>query len=283
MSSTVCYPPGADWTCAYTQDELDAMRADPATAAVMDRSDALAWMTLATLTADQIGTCPVLVRPTLARCRTWPTYITYPVGAYGHYAGVRLGESAFMPFVSSDGAWVNGCGCSSAACSCESLCEAILPGTVGHILEVRVDGQVLPATAYRVDNGNRLVRTDGGECWPSCQDLAAEPTEPGTFAVTYYPGAAPDDITRWAAGLLAVEYYKACQNQACRLPAHVQNVTRMGVTYQVNTDMFTDGGTGIREVDAVVARYNPFHLKARPIVTSPDAHRQAARVPTWGQ
>jgi len=73
--------------------------------------------------------------------------------------------------------------CPTGDCSCSRLCEAILPGPVGGIVEVLLDGVALPPTAYRVDNGNRLVRTDG-DCWPACQDMAAPPTfqyEPLTF------------------------------------------------------------------------------------------------------
>jgi hypothetical protein len=335
----ICYPPGADWGCAYTLDQLDDMREKPEVLAQMERSEALAWMQLAALTADQIGACPIT-------------------------------------------GWVNACGCAAGDCSCTALCEAILPGPVGSVVEILLDGAVLDPSAYRIDNGNRLVRTDG-DCWPACQDMISpsEPTyepviienpsnritltrqgqfveiavEPfdggeisgpfvgslgswlprgssqtppvnasggqmgmltliagqpniggsagpgflpfrvvyettaapdpvdhtGSFIVTYYQGAAPDDLSKWIAGLLAVEYFKACtRDKSCRLPNRLQSVARQGVTYQV---AFTDddGLTGVREVDDFVRRLNPFRLKMPPTITTPQTRR--TRQTTWAR
>ena len=261
---TICVPATTDWSCAYSDEEIAAL--DPA---VKLRAETLAWYTLASLTAFQIGVCPTTVRPCRAGCAPAGTWLVSTV------AGRPIG--LFQPHVVAGGVWVNGCGCSRDDCSCVSLCEAILPGPVGAIESVVVDGVTLDPTAYRVDNGTRLVRTDG-ECWPVCQDLSSSDPALG-FWVTYYQGAAPNELTRYAAGVLAAEFYKACSGTKCRLPNGVTSVTRLGVSYQITAGSFPGGYTGIHEVDAVIRLYNPHGLTVPPRVVSPD--QRAPRQSTW--
>jgi len=276
----ICYPATTDWSCAYTEDELGVMWNDHHVANQMRRSEALAWMSLAHLTADQLGTCPITVRPCNQACAAAGTYLVAPVSTSGHFAGVLPGRWGFAPFVNGQGAWVNSCMCPSGDCSCSSLSEAILPGPVGSIEEVWLDGAVLDSSAYRVDNGNRLVRTDGGS-WPSCQNMAQDAHGDEAFSVTYYQGAAPDPLSGWIAGLLAVEYFKACKSdKSCRLPNRLQSVARQGVTYQIKFED-DDGTTGIREVDDYVRRLNPWHLKMAPVIVTPQTRRP--RQTTWSR
>lgn len=165
MSGEICYPDTTDWSCLPTTvlEELDP--------AMKERAEALAWSTLAALTAYQIGTCPITVRPCLASCN--PTGIDSAIAYGGHTNSLPVRQiGTFSPHIDSGGQWVNACGCkNSGECSCTQLCEAFLPLPVGAITSVRIDGAVLDPSAYRVDNGYRLVRTDG-ECWPKCQDMA---------------------------------------------------------------------------------------------------------------
>ena len=279
MTLAMCYPSETDWSCAYSLQELEDMRAKPEVLAVMERAEALAWYTLASLTAFQIGVCATLIRPCTARCGAAGTWMASSVeGAGYHYNALPLTRvGSFVPHLAG-GVWVNACGCASSAdCSCTSLCEAILPGPVGGIESVSVDGVTLPPTAYRVDNGNRLVRTDG-ECWPSCQDLSSDDRDVG-FWVSYYRGSAPNTLTTYAAGVLANEFFKACSDKKCRLPSNVSQVTRQGVSYQVVAGSFPGGFTGIHEVDAVIRIYNPFGLTVPPRVVSPDT--PTPRQTTW--
>jgi hypothetical protein len=276
---SICYPEETDWSCAFTEAELGEMWSDPDVAKVMQRSEALAWTTLAGLTAYQIGVCPTVIRPCRAGCEAPGIYMVSTVRGSGHQSSLPLVSiGSFTPHVNTAGVWVNSCGCgSSDDCSCTALCEAILPGPVGSIEEVRVDGVTLPATAYRVDNGDRLVRTDG-ECWPECQDFSTSDPNVG-FWVTYYRGAAPNELTRYAAGVLAAEFYKACSGKACRLPSGVTNVSRQGVSYSIVAGSFPGGFTGIHEVDAVIRIFNPHGLTMPSRVISPD--RRPARQTTW--
>lgn len=278
-----CYPTDTDWGCVYTDDELEAMRADEAKSKAMDRSEALAWYTLASLCAYQIGVCPTVIRPCSAGCAPAGSWTAAPVGS-GHSSALPLQTigTSFTPHVRG-GVWVNGCGCSSGdSCGCGAISEVILPGPVGDIVSVQIDGEEVPAAEYRVDNGNRLVSLNSDRKWPTCQNLTAAAGDPGSFVVTYYQGAAPNELTRFAAGILAAEFYKACMKDSkCRLPRGVRTVTRGNATYDIDTQLFADGFTKIPEVDAVIRIYNPHTVKQASQVFSPDAGGRVRRV-TWG-
>lgn len=257
----ICYPEGTDWGCSLSQQEIESLDPD-----VKTRSEALAWATLSSLLAYRLSMCPITVRPCAMRCGGG-TWVAAPVSTAGSYS----------PYI-SNGTWYNGCGCTTD-CSCTQLCEARLPSNVGAMASVWLDGAELDPTAYRVDNGNRLVRTDG-DCWPACQDMSISDSADGGFFVTYWTGVAPNDMLRYAAGLLANEFYRACSGGKCRLPSAVTTIARQGVSFELATGLFLDGSTGIREVDAIIRIYNPNGLKTPPRVLSPDTSR--ARVTTWG-
>ncbi len=274
-----CIPETTDWACAYSDEELANMRSDPATAAIMHRSEALAWSTLAALCGYQIGVCPDVIRPCSAGCLasslTWMQAITNGA-SYGALPLRTIGR-AFTPYVTG-GNWVNGCGCSAGSCACTSLESVILPGPVGDIKEVKLDGEVVSPAFYRVDDGNILVNLDPATSWPTCQPADDDPAV--GLIVTYYRGAAPNELTNYAAGVLAAEFYKACSAKGkCRLPSGTVSVVRGGTTIELSTETWPGGRTTIREVDAVIEIYNPHHLKGPMRVLSPDV--RAARRPTW--
>jgi hypothetical protein len=251
-----CDPWPVDWGCNPNADSLDP--------AVRYRSELFAANTLRSLTLGQVGGCPVTVRPCSAGCDQ----------------GLHQIRGTFVPHINMAGVWVNTvCGCgNSSPCSCGALQEVVLPGPVGYVDEVRIDGVVLDPSAYRVDNLNRLVRTDGA-AWPSCQDMAAPLTEDGTFGITYL-NSIPVGVTgAYVAGVLATEYAAACSGKTCRLPKGVTQIVRQGITMEVRIDMFEDGLTGIREVDAYTAKWNPNRLRTRPTVYSPDLRE--TRQTTW--
>lgn len=262
-----CVPDTADWACAYSEEQIAEL--DPET---KERAEILGWTTLASLTGYQVATCPIVVRPCTQGCMRG-SYQAWPVVSNG--VGTR-----WQPSINSQGFWVNSCGCGSPDnCSCTTLSEVILPGPVGGIVEVRVDGNVLDPLVYRVDQGNRLVAL-GDYRWPSCQVMNEPDTEEGTFSVRYWRGFAPNSLTNYAAGVLASEFYKACTSGKCRLPNGVTQVTRQGVTLEIQTGLWQGGWTGIREVDAIIATFNPYGLRAPTVVTSPDV--RSARTTTWG-
>lgn len=221
---------------------------------VQERADALASQTLRMLTGYSVGGCPVTLRPCSISCASGTATWSWAGGT-------------FTPHINGLGQWVNGCGC-SGGCACTALSTVRLGGA-GTVTEVKVDGVVLPTTAYRVQNGSDLVRLDGGT-WPACQDMALADTEANTFSVKVQRGQPVDGLGAYAAGLLACEYAKACSGKKCRLPSNVTTATRQGISMDLTTDAFADGLTGIREVDLVIRRYNPNGLKMPSMVFSPD-------------
>jgi hypothetical protein len=265
-----CWP--VDWGCA---DQAWVQGLDPV---VKARSEAMAVQVLRSLTGYQVGGCPVAARPCAVGC-AGGSYLTAPVvsGATGAL-GARVGP--WWAHVGLNGMWVNtACGCATA-CSCTYVPEVILPAPVGGVVDVTIDGAVLDPSAYRVDDGNRLVRTDGG-IWPRCQDMAADLGQPGTFGVVYYNGYPVDGLGSWVAGIMAVEFAKSCIGDKCRLPSGVTSISRMGVSMEIPSSLFDDGLTGIREVDMWVRVWNPHRLKSASQVWSPDLPGPRARRTTW--
>jgi hypothetical protein len=86
----------------------------------------------------------------------------------------------------------------SYGCGCRN--QVILGASpIVDIIEVLVDAQVVPESAYRVDDFRYLIRTDG-QGWPCCQDWDADPeTDRDTFQVTFRHGSAPPEAGRRAA------------------------------------------------------------------------------------
>lgn len=250
-----CWP--VDTSCSDTfESDYDA---DTRAKAI-----ALAGLSMRMLTGYSVGGCPVLLRPCARGCVD---------GADGWYSY----GAAFRPHIDSQGQWLNGCGCSNP-CSCTALSEVILPSYAREVLSVQIGTQTLPTTAYRVDNHTRLVRTDG-EKWPNCQEMAAAPGTAGAFVVTYLPGKKVDALGAQAAGLLAIEFAKACTGKKCSLPRNTTSIVRQGVSVEMSPGIFPEGVTNIPQVDAYLKAYNPYKLAMPSAIYSPDQRRH--RVTTW--
>lgn len=259
-----CWP--VDWSCAQDYyDDLTTMPdpdnpdgpriPNPDGIAIAERAEALAVQSIRMLTGYKVGGCPVVLRPCSPRCIPG-SWLVAP-GMDGNWAGYS--GWTFQPYIGTNGQWLNACGCKNDSCSCVKVEEVVLPNAVSNVTEVMIDGAVLDPSAYRVDNYNRLVRTDGG-AWPTCQDMNLNEGE-GTFFVTAQEGAAVDGLASYAAGVLAVEFAKACTGGKCSLPPGVVSVTRSGVTMELASGSFPTGMTGIREVDLFIQHWNPYGLR----------------------
>lgn len=221
---------------ACFSDEWEA-----AETAVKDRALALASSTLERLTGQRVVACPITVRPTHGnRC-------FIPSDSYG--------SGSFHPGMTATGQWANNCGL-----ACDDPTTGVrLPRPVGRVDVVKVGGAVIPSTDYRVVDGNLLVYTGAGAGWPLTQNLSLPDTAADTFSVTYINGYPPDSLAAYAAGLLANEFAKACTGKKCKLPNGVTSIVRQGVSMEITTGLFPGGTTGIREVDAFIALWNPQH------------------------
>ncbi|MEV4705496.1 hypothetical protein [Actinoplanes sp. NPDC049316] len=215
----------------------------------------LLWM----LSGRQFGVCSTTVRPV-------------PRG----HPGVRVWRRWELYLSPELPGWTTFCGCPglgpAADCGCDQDVQVSLPGGVQRVLQVRIDGQVLDASVYRVDNRRWLVRTDGGR-WPARQELTAGDDEPGAFVVTYERGVPVPAAGRWAGGQLACEIAKAAVGDTkCRLPRRVASIVRQGVHTEFvdPARLARDGMTGIPEVDGWLAAVNPYGLPRDSVVWSPD-------------
>lgn len=262
-----------DVSCVPDWDGWDVEpdpEADPPVVGVPTYSDAdkeyavaLAGQSMRLLTGFRVGGCPVTVRPAGKGCQE-QTWRTYPVSGTAPWTPVSIG-----------GNWINvTCGHSGAGCGCVGARQVRLSGTPSRdaVTEVKVDGMVLDPSAYRLDPGGWLVRTDG-DSWPLCQDLTAPDTDEHTWSVTYTPGVAVDGLGARAAGVLAGQFVRACVGGQCDLADNVTQIVRQGVTLTLGVGAFPGGRTGIRSVDAYLERWNPHGHTTPPTVYSPDVRR----------
>lgn len=243
---------------------------------VQAQSISMAGAAMRMLTGFRVGGCPVTIRPCRKGCGGGQTWAEFPVSGPGTWPG-GWGSSITNPTVINGNWWNITCGCGVDNCSCTTVCEVVLPGYAADVT-VLLDGVEVDDTAYRVDDGNRLVRTDG-DCWPLCQDMNADVDQLGTFAVTYTPGIAVDGWGAYAAGVLACEFASAIGGDSCRLPPNVTQIVRLGVTITIGQQTFPGGMTGIREVDEYVSYWNPNRLTSPSVVYSPDV--KYGRTTTW--
>lgn len=225
-------------------------------------------------TGRVFGLCTITVRPCRSDCDRASTY-------FGRGPTPGVGAAPWNP-VLVGGRWLNvSCGlCGGGECSCRWVSSLRLPGPIDSIGAVIIDGDTLPADAYRVYNRSTLIRTDG-RGWPTCQDLSAPDDADGSWTVTYDRGTPVPAGGQAAAARLAVEFWKAaCGDKTCGLPQRVQTVTRQGVTVAM-LDSFDDvdrGHTGIWVIDSWVS--SVVNRPTRSRVYSPDGRHRVRRT-TW--
>lgn len=150
------------------------------------------------------------------------------------------------------------------------------------VQEVKVDGAVLDAARYRVDDWRYLVRlpdADGRRrSWPGIQRLDRGDDQPGTWSLTIQYGSAPPAAGVQAAIALGCELAASADpgENECRLPERVTSITRQGVSAVVldPMDFLTDGRTGIYEVDLFLTATNPGRLSRPPSVLTPASMRK---------
>lgn len=203
------------------------------------------------------GLCgPVTVRPCRDNCACFPAQrLAYASG------GSRLLWT---------GEWWG-----SPGCGCGCLSQVKLAGyPVQEIAEVKIDGEVIAPSEYRLDEQRYLSRLNN-TYWPACQDMSLDDTEEGTFSVSYFYGEEPPALGVSAAAQLACELYKECDTGECALPKGTTRVTRQGIV--IEKLAFSSWGysrergwhTGLPLVDAFLSAYNPSALIRRPTFWAP--------------
>ncbi len=229
-----------------------------------------------TRTGRRFGVCEAAFRPCRSSCAPWGLAgwgggWWGSAGPWGSWGG---GGGWGWPFPALvGGTWLNlGCGACGDSCSCSIVHQIRLPGPVARILSVKVDGNVLPTSAYRVDDWRLLVRLDG-DPWPACNDLNLDDDQPGTWSVTAEYGQTVPALGRLAVGLLAVELAKhMCGAPGCKLPTGtLTELTRQGVAQRFQSSVSARGGatavmkTGLWLVDLFISTFNPAGATAASI------------------
>lgn len=231
---------------------------------VQDRALLLATSSLQMLTYYRVGTCPITIRP----CPAKP-----PCGC------------GWNPHVDAQGVWRNSCACQSV---CQPLSEYKIPGPVGFIDELKIDGVSidLDTGEWRLDDGHTLVWQGlGPSPLPETQDLNKPDTEVGTWSLTYSKSHAVSAEGRIAVAQLALEFANACvPKKKCALPRGVTSVVRSGVSFTIEAGLFPNGLTGIDSVDAYILKWAPIESPTRTAtVFNPSAvsrnPRQTSGVP----
>lgn len=200
--------------------------------AVVEVLSAQAVSILWAATGRQYGLCETVLRPCRRNCGSYWGGLPTPMRVSGE--------------------WLNiGCNTCASACGCTTVSEFIAEN-VEEVVAVNIDGDELdPFDTVLVYDRRRIVRSDGGS-WPACQNLSAPDDELGTWSVTVLQGTPIPAGGEVMAGLLLCELAKACVNDdSCRLPRRIQNITRQGVSINF-ADVFESIGamrTGLFEVD----------------------------------
>lgn len=185
--------------------------------------------------------------------------------------------------------WKAGCDCNRGPeCGCSRLSEVDLGvRPLTSIVQVKVDGDVIDPTEYRVDDFRRLVRLPDSEGvrhgWPCCQRLDVDATEDDTFEVTFTYGVGPPPAGVRSASLFAGQLAAACAgSNVCKLPDRVVQVSRQGVSMLLLDPFkfFEQGRTGIYAVDAFITAYNPRGYRGFAQIVSPDIHKKVRRAGT---
>lgn len=216
----------------------------PAAMAVTGDAIQMAADVLWVLSGQRFGLCTVTLRPCREDCSNdwlgwndwWP----------GVGSGIRSSTGGGPRPWWYNGVWYNICGGCTGSCSCTMIDTAYLPAPTRQVLEVKMDGEVMDPSLYRVDENRMLVRLDG-QLWPMCQNMGAPDDRPGTWSVTITVGEDVPLLARRAVGQLAGELAKDCAGEACMLPYEITSLSRQGVNLSFGSP---------NEVDPVVAQLN---------------------------
>jgi len=223
------------------------------------------------------GLCgPVTVRPCRQQCSVGPG--GWGSGGWSWSWGYWSGDWGY------GWAWGNESG--GRLCSCGFDSTVDLAGfPVSEILEVKIDGAVVPATftggapQYRLDQWRYLTRLSDPAApdfplhWPACQRLDLQDDQPGTWSVKYRYGVAPPPAGIEAAKQLACQLLLAKSGKPCQLPSNVTQMVRQGNRIERITPLAQAlrlGATGLTFVDLFIGTANPNQLRRQASVFSPD-------------
>ena len=156
----------------------------------------------------------------------------------------------------------------------------LLVHPVTEIVQVKIDGDIIPEAEYELRDHRRLVRLRTSASavptarfgWPTSQIPDIPDTEPGTFSVTFKYGQPPPALGEVAALKLAELLLLPILGDSKRYPQRVTSSSRQGVSVATVDvmDVLKAKQTGIYEVDLFLLTYNPGRNRRQGRVFSPD-------------
>jgi hypothetical protein len=162
-----------------------------------------------------------------------------------------------------------------------------LPYAVTEIVQVKIDGETIPADEYELRDFKSLVRIRPSSStvpvarygWPTSQIMDLADTEPGTFSVTYKYGVPPPAAGKIAARKLAEYLIMPQLGDANHFPQRIRSISRQGVSAMVTDvlDLLKQGMLGIYECDLFINSVNPNKNARQAAVWSPDLGRPGRR------
>lgn len=231
------------------------------------------------LSGFRFGDCEVTIRPCHRGC-AGPSW-----GASFDWWGVWSGFSwsGGWPWVAFPGSslWLDAvCGRCTGGCDCGRADTLLLPDLVRSIAEIKIDGEVLPASGYALYDGDKVVRTDGGT-WPLCQDWAVPVSGPGAWSIRVVAGQPVPTLGTFAVAAMAKIFADDCTPGVCKHPRYVTRVSRQGVEQQFPTvkELRDAHLTGVAAVDDFLGAFNPNGLMDRPRIWNPDDFASTPRRP----
>lgn len=209
------------------------------------------------------GCCTATIRPMGRRCspglgRAWASDLSIERSWWPSLPMLAGFEDNGMPL------FVN---CWADTCDGSRLETIRLPWLpVRDVLEVKVNGEPLDESAYRLLPGTNVLARVDGQPWPTQQNQALEDTEVGTWSVTFRHGMdLPSDAQDLVTGF-ACELAKRCRNVACSLPDGLKVLSRPGITYAVvdPLEYRSKGLTGYLPLDDWIMELRGNHARERP-------------------
>lgn len=145
-----------------------------------------------------------------------------------------------------------------------------LRGPNTEIIEVNIEGAIVPITAYRLINRRYLMRVDG-ESWPSSNSFDVTDSDHWFVVYRFGPGD-PDKLTRDAANELACELSKDAAGRKSLLPLGVKSINLQGVSAQLEdaADALMSGSENMPAVARFLGAYNPHEQRNATGIWSPE-------------
>lgn len=154
--------------------------------------------------------------------------------------------------------------------------ELVLAGPVREIVQIKLDGAVLPSTAYTLLDRRRLLRVPSVP-WPTHQRLDLPDTAQGTLSIHFKWGKDVPEGGKVAAKLFAQQLGLYLAGRKCSLSDSLSTVTRQGTSRtHLDPSEFTRlSKTGLYLVDTWLNAVNPSGSRRRPRVFNPDDVRKS--------